>query len=152
VEGLSFPARFLVRLADARGGRVILDPAEGWRMLTVPDLRAALKRAAGPAVELAPTHYAALGNRDILVRLQNDIKMRALRVGAMDRALLAVETALLFAPAHAALWREAGLMNLRLRRPAQAVAALEQFVSRTGDGHDRIRIAQLINEIRGGML
>lgn len=145
---LSFPGRVLVRLNDCSGRPVIVDPFRGGRRMDPPDLRALVKSVAGPDCELKPCHSVVLGNRDLLVRLQNDIKLRLLRCGRMDRALATVETILLFAPDHAILWREAGLMHMRLGRPKPAIAALEQFVARTGNTAARRRTAQLIQDIR----
>jgi len=150
-EALAFPHRFLLRLAEAEGGRTIIDPAAGWRPVEAPELRAILKASAGLDAELAPSHYQASGNRDILVRLQNEAKTRLLRCGALARAVTVVEATLLFAPDRAALWREAGLMHLRLDNLAQAVAALEQFVSRTANPQARHRILRLLQELRGRM-
>ena len=149
VEALAFPHRMLLRLDEAEGGRSILDPAAGWRALDIPELRAILKAATGLEAELAPSHYQPSGNRDILIRLQNEAKTRLLRCGALERAVTVVETTLLFAPDRAPLWREAGLMHLRLGHSAEAVAALEQFVGRTTDSAARCRTLQLLQELRG---
>ncbi len=150
-DGLSFPPRFLLRLADDTGGRVIIDPLDDWRIVETPEMRALLKGATGLAAELTPAHYAALDNRDILIRLQNEAKLRLLRCGHLDRALGVVETILLFAPDRARLWREAGLMHMRLDQLPAAVAALEQFVSRTTNPQARRRTLQLLQELRGRM-
>jgi len=151
VEALSFPHRFLLRLGEPDGSRTIIDPAAGWRALGTPELRAILKAAAGLDAELLPVHYEASGNRDILVRLQNEAKTRLLRCGAVARAVAVVEATLLFAPDQASLWREAGLMHMRLDNLAQAVAALEQFVGRTASPQARGRTLQLLQELRGRM-
>lgn len=150
-DGLAFPAHFLVRLADGAGGRAIVDPFAGGRVLDPPDLRALLKAGTGMAAELEPGHFAALDNRAILVRMQNDRKMRLLRAGEIGRALAVVEAVLLFAPGEAGLWREAGLMHMRLDNLPAAVASLEQFVARTGNGGARRRTQQLLLEIRSRM-
>jgi len=149
VEALAFPHRFLLRLDEADGGRAIIDPASGWQRLEIPELRAILKAAAGLDAELAPSHYQALGNRDILVRLQNEAKTRLLRCGAVARAVAVIEATLLFAPDHVTLWREVGLMHLRLDHVPQAVAALEQFARRTANSQARHRILRLLQELRG---
>lgn len=148
-EALAFPSRLLVRLEDAGGGRAILDPFAGGGVVAPHELRLLLKEAAGGGAELAPHLWESLGNRDILVRLQNDVKVRLLRCGRMERALAVVEGVLLFAPDQAPLWREAGLMQLRLGRLKAAVASLEQFVARTDNGAARRRTLQLLQEVRG---
>lgn len=147
-EALTFPGRFLVRLGGADGSRAIVDPAEGGRVVEPHDLRAGLKAMAGLAAELEPDLFAPLSNRDILLRLRNETKLRRLRAGHVAEAVALVEATLLFAPAEAALWREAGMMHMRLDNLPAAVAALEQFVARTGNAPARRRTQQLLQDIR----
>lgn len=148
-EGLAFPAHFLLRIEDSAGGRAILDPFRAWQVVDPPEMRALLKAASGLDAELAPSHYAALDNRAILVRLQNAAKVRLLRCGCIARALAVVEATLLFAPDQPLLWREAGLMHMRLDQLPAAVAALEQFVARTGNPQARRRTVELLQHLRG---
>lgn len=150
-EVLAFPPRFLLRLTDPGGGRVIVDPGQGWRPVEAVDLRALLKASAGLAAELAPGHWAAQGNRDILLRLQTETKMRLLRCGCVAQALAVVETMLLYAPDRSLLWREAGLMHVRLEQLPAAVAALEQFLARGCNANARRRTLELLQEIKGRM-
>ena len=145
---LAFPAQVLLRLEDGSGRRVILDPLLSGLPVGPPGMRALLKASSGNAAELEPTHYAAMSNRELVVRLQNDAKLRLLRCGQMDRALRLVEATLLVAPDTCMLWREAGLMHLRLNNPSGAVAALEQFVARTTNAMARARTQSMLAELK----
>lgn len=151
-EGLAFPGRFLVRLDDGVGGRVIVDPAEGGRAVAPFELRAALKAVAGLAAELRPSLFAPLSNRDIMLRHQNEVKLRVLRCGRVADAVAVVEATLLFAPNQPGLWREAGMMHMRLDNLPAAIAALEQFVARIGNHPAKRRTEQLLQEIRARLL
>src|SRR6516165_7580836 len=73
IAGLAFPGHFLVRLADG-AGRVIVDPFHGGKICGAAELRELLKAAAGPESELSPEHYMAVPDRDVLLRLQNNLK------------------------------------------------------------------------------
>lgn len=148
-DGLAFPVHFLLRIEDGGGRRLILDPSAGGRVVEPPEMRALLKVATGLSSELEPAHYAAMGNREMVVRLQNETKLRLLRCGRVERALGVVEATLLLAPDSALLWREAGLMHMRLDNPGGAVAALEQFVTRTTNAQARARTQALLAELRG---
>ncbi|MGE5506269.1 MAG: tetratricopeptide repeat protein [Actinomycetota bacterium] len=150
-EPLAFPLHVLVRLEDEDGRRVILDPAAAGAVLDAPALRALLKAAAGIDAELEPCHYAPLSNRDMLLRLHNAAKLRLLRAGRVDRALATVEAMLLFAPDRDMLWREAGMMHLRLDNLRAAIAALEQFAARTANRQARTRTLALLAEIKARM-
>lgn len=145
-DGLILPGRFLVRLQDCDGQRIMVDPYDRCRVVETPDLRALVRSATGH--ELEPSYFVGAGNRDILVRLQNDIKLRLLRCGLVAEALQVVEAVLLFAPECDILWRESGLMHMRLGNPRAAIAALEQFVARTGNFQARRRALQLLQDIR----
>jgi regulator of sirC expression with transglutaminase-like and TPR domain len=147
-EGLAFPAHFLLRLGLCDGSRVIVDPLGGGEALSPPDLRGMLKAAAGLEAELEPAHYAAMSNRDLLLRLGNAAKLRLLRLGYVDRALSMVESLLLVAPENCLLWREAGLMHMRLDHTAQAIAALEQFLRRTPSAQAKARTLALLAELK----
>ena len=125
--GLNFPGHFLVRL-EHDGERAILDPFNMGEVRSVVDLRDLIKQTAGAAAELTPEHYQPVGNRDILMRLQNNIKLRHLREERPDQAAETVEAMLLFAPESAALWREAGLLNAHVGNIAAAIQALETFM------------------------
>jgi regulator of sirC expression with transglutaminase-like and TPR domain len=150
-EGLAFPAHFLLRLGLADGSRVIVDPLGGGQALSPPDLRAMLKAAAGLDAELEPVHYSAMSNRDLLLRLGNAAKLRLLRLGYVERALAMVESLLLVAPDAAPLWREAGLMHMRLDHTTQAIAALEQFLHRTPSAQAKARTLALLAELKRRM-
>lgn len=146
--GIDFPARFLVRLEDD-GNRVILDPFDGGRLLSAKDMRDLFKAVAGNHAELTPAHYRGLEIRDVLVRLQNNIKVRLLRAENLEEAVETVETMLLFAPGRAALWREAGLLHARLDNVPAAVAALEEYLRHSTGDPARYRTSVLLQELRG---
>lgn len=78
VDGLAFPGHFLLRMDD-RDRRLIVDPFHRGQTLEAGHLRGLLKQFRGADAELEPSHYAPVGNRAILLRLQNNIKTRALQ-------------------------------------------------------------------------
>jgi len=146
--GIDFPTRLLIRLEHGAAG-LILDPAAGGRSLAAQDLRDLLKAATSNDAELTPNHYRPATNRDILLRLHGDYKVRLLRHERFEEALEAVEIMLLFAPGTARLWREAGLLNARLERLEAAVASLEEYMRCTPADGSRYRASVLLQELRG---
>jgi regulator of sirC expression with transglutaminase-like and TPR domain len=124
IDGLNFPGHFILRL-EAAGERLILDPFNDGQALDTNNLRALLKSFAGDKAELDTAHYQPLPNRAILLRLQNNIKIRLLNANAYDRALPVIERMLLVAPRDAALWREAGLVHRQLENLRAAITCLE---------------------------
>ena len=117
VAGLGFPGHFLIRL-ERDGERLILDPFNEGRVCAAAELRDLLKSTAGSEAELDPSHYATVSDREILLRLQNNIKLRRLQAGDMEGALACTEDMLRIAPDEATQWRDAMVMHQRLGRQA----------------------------------
>ena len=125
VDGLAFPGHFLVRM-DEGDRRVIVDPFHRGQALEAGHLRGLLKQFQGADAELRPAHYAPAGNRAILLRLQNNIKSRAVQAGDAARAAAILERMLLIAPEAGGLWHELGTVRARLGTIKGAVEALER--------------------------
>ena len=147
IAGLGFPGHFLVRLADA-AARVIVDPFHGGRICGAAELRELLKAATGQDSELLPEHYTEVSDRDVLLRLQNNLKARLLQAQDHERALKVIETMLMLAPDLAELWREAGMLHRHLGNMRAAGAALEQYVVRAPDGAARHQAAAILQQLR----
>ena len=145
--GINFPGHFLIRL-EGGGSRIILDPFNGGVVREVADLRALLKQMAGLDAELQPDHYAPLSNRDTLIRLLNNIKLRADAAGDDRRAAELVDRMLLIAPDELSLVREAGVCNARLGNLRRATEALEDFIARSADGEGRREAETLLHQVR----
>lgn len=90
IEGLKFPNHFLVRVHgedSARDGQVIIDPFNGGKILDVRDLRDMIRKFSGDDADLKPEYYQAITDREILVRLLNNIKVRCLKVSDLGQAI-----------------------------------------------------------------
>ncbi len=147
ITGLDFPGRFLLRL-DARGVRKIIDPFADGAIIEAHDMRAMFKAFVGNQVELAPEHYRDMGNRDILARLQGNIKSRLIQNERWEEALEIIETMLMFQPNQANLWHEAGLLYAQIDRIVDAIHAFENFLSKTTAEEKRYKISMLLQELR----
>ena len=147
IAGLAFPGHFLVRLVDG-AGRIIIDPFHGGRICGAAELRDLLKAAAGQNSELSPAHYVEVSDRDVLLRLQNNLKARLLQTQDQERALKVIETMLMLAPDLAELWREAGMLHRHLGNMRAAGEALEQYVVRAPDGAARHQAAAILQQLR----
>jgi regulator of sirC expression with transglutaminase-like and TPR domain len=146
-HGVDFPGHFLVGLAAPRG-QMLLDVFHGGTSLGPPALRALLKRVEGEQAELRPGLLAPMGKREVLLRLQNNLKLRRLRAGQLPEALACTEDMLRLAPGHTGLWREAAIMHQRLGQVGAALQALERCLALepSGPGADRLR--QVMAELR----
>ena len=138
-HGLDFPGHFLIALAPEPSGprarhrpataqQLVIDVFAGGVPLEADDLRTLLKHVAGPSAEIGPGVLQPMSARRVLLRLQENVRVRRLRHDDVSGALTATEDMLLIAPDNAGLWREAAAMNERLERPAAAIASWQRFV------------------------
>ena len=147
MAGLAFPGHFLVRLQDD-GARVIVDPFNGGKTREAAELRDLLKAITGNEAELTPSHYAPVSDREVLMRLQNNLKLRLIESRQMEKTLRVIEGMMLFAPDHAGLVREAGLINAELGNLRAAIAAFEQFLALAQHDAERHQTAALLQKLK----
>ena len=130
-------------------GRELLTAFDGLRPLGAHDLRQLLKAIEGNRAELSAEHYAPLGNRAMLLRLQNNRKVRLLHDEHRELAVQTLEAMLMIAPAEPSLWHEAGLLHAHLGNLRAAVLALEQVMQLSSDPNSQRDVANLLKQLRG---
>ena len=145
--GINFPGHFLIRL-ERGAGRIIVDPFHGGAERSVADLRALLKQVVGLDAELAPTHYSPIGKRDTLVRLLNNIKIRALADGDAARGAEIIDRMIMIAPGAAFLLFEAGACHAQTGNLIRAATALEAFLASGPDAKGREEAITLLRQVR----
>ncbi len=134
MQGASFPGHFCCWWRAAAGGEWC-DPFAGGTALQAAEPAAPCSSACtGRRQAAAAGHAAPVSRREVLLRLQNNLKLRRLRAGDVAGALACAEDMLRIAPDAAALWREAALMNQRLERIREALACLERFLALVPSG------------------
>ncbi|WP_339859154.1 transglutaminase-like domain-containing protein [Thalassospira alkalitolerans] len=147
ITGIDFPGHFLLRLQSG-GARQIIDPFHGGITLESAELRELLKAFHGLDAELQPSHYREASDIAILLRLQNNIKVRALRQGELALAARIIDNSLLIAPDHDGLWHQLGALYARLNEDEKALHAFTQFVKLCKDPMHQARISAVIDELR----
>lgn len=148
VSGIDFPGHFLIRL-DGEDGALILDPFHQGRIAAPPEMNDLLRRVGGAeAGELRPEHMRAMTGREVLLRLQNNIKARAWRAGDAERAAETLRRMLLVAPNFAPAWRELGVVEGQLGHIRQSMAATERFLMLAGDEAASLEAEAFLRHIR----
>lgn len=145
--GINFPGHFLLRMEGNRD-RVVMDPFQPHRPLEANDLRDLFKRLAGEDSELDSRFFEPVGNREILLRLQNNIKSRAIRSGDVMRAAGALKSMIRVAPGHVNAWYELGLLEAQADNLRAAITALETFLDKSAHDGAKHHAATLIQELR----
>jgi regulator of sirC expression with transglutaminase-like and TPR domain len=153
-EGINFPSHFLIRLEGA-GERVIIDPFNDGLTLDVSALRALVKQTVGAGSELDPRYYEPVSDREILIRLQNNIRMMAFKAGDIPRAVEVLCRLVLLEPELPEFWYELGMLEVHRERFAKGRHALEKCLSLLdrvpGSDDMRLRIVETLGEIISNM-
>jgi regulator of sirC expression with transglutaminase-like and TPR domain len=125
MEGIAFPGHFLAR-CDLDDGFVVLDAFEAGRQLSLEDckrlLRSSQREASFDRDLLEPA-----SNRTILFRMLANLKSLYLQREDFVRALAALDRMLLIAPDHPNVWRDRGLLYLKLGRFPHALSDLDHY-------------------------
>ncbi len=147
VHGLDFPGHFLIGL-EGGSEKLILDVFAGGMPLDARALRKLVKRVQGPVAELKPAMLAPVSDRAVLLRLQNNLKLRRLQSNDLAGALASAEDMLRIAPSAAGLWREAAVMNQRLDRVSAALRCYDRFLGLVPEGEVAVRARMAAEELR----
>ncbi|MDC0034041.1 transglutaminase-like domain-containing protein [Alphaproteobacteria bacterium] len=145
--GINFPGHFLIRLEEG-GGQLILDPFNGGVTRDIADLRGLLKQMTGIEAELQPEHCAPIGNRQMLMRLLNNIKFRATAAKDPQRVAEILDRMLMVAPDHLELLSEAGQCHAEIGNMRRAIAALEKVVTHSLNDSLRRESEALLRQVR----
>lgn len=147
VRGLNMPGHFVCRI-EQDGKRLIFDPFHRAALLQAPDLRALLKKTHGEKAELSAAFYEPASPRDILIRLNNNLKLRLIEGEDYQAALKIVERMRRIAPQEYRLLLDAGVLYARVGQNLAAARALEGYIDRAPNSRDRQEAALLLNQIR----
>jgi regulator of sirC expression with transglutaminase-like and TPR domain len=151
--GLAFPAHFLIRVA-IDGARHVVDPFHDGAVREASDLSDLLHRVLGPDAELAPAYFDAVPDRDVLLRLENNVRLRLAQREDWPAAARSLERMLAIAPERPDLLFEMGQLNARLDKRRAAIADFERFLALDGGHGDpglRQHASTLLQELRRGL-
>jgi len=152
-EGLAFPGHFLIRI-EIDGARHVIDPFNGGLACDAAGMRGLLQRVLGPQADLSSEHFEAVPDRDVLLRLENNVRLRLARREDWAGASRSLDRMLAIAPDRAELLFESGQINARLDKRRAAIAAFERFLATEAAQADRAlrqRASTLLQELRRGL-
>lgn len=152
-EGLAFPGHFLIRIG-IDGARHVIDPFHEGSVRDAAELRSLLQQVLGPDAELQPSHFDPVPDRDVLLRLENNVRLRLAKREDWAQAARSLDRMLAIAPDRVDLLFEAGQLNARLDKRRAAIAAYERLLGLgegAGEPELRRRAAILLQELRRGL-
>ena len=145
-HGVDFPGHFLIALGG--GGRhALVDAFDSGAVLGDAELHA-LARRIGAEEALRPQNLTAMPNRAVLLRLQNNIRLRQLRAEDFSAALACAEDMLRIAPDEPGLWREAALIHQKLDHVAAAIRCWDRFVALSPEGEAAAHARRMAERLR----
>jgi regulator of sirC expression with transglutaminase-like and TPR domain len=147
IAGTRFPGHFLLRL-DLGGGRAVIDPFAGGETCDAVRLREIAKQVIGPGAELSPDYLVPAGDREILLRLLNNLRTRAVRAGALDRAAEVLGRMILLAPQSPELHRDDAILQASRGNLGDAIAAGQRYLDCAGHAGQRAEAEALLERLR----
>lgn len=147
VDGLNFPGHFLARI-EHNGQRLIFDPFEGCRVMEAPQLRQLLKKVRGQNAELSADFYKPCSNRDTLIRLQNNVKLRLIDGEDYEAAIRVIEMMQLVDPNEYRLLLDAGVLYAKTGQRKRASDVLEKYIAVVPNVQDRRDAEAILRQIR----
>ncbi len=142
--GANMPAHFLVGI-DAGSGPVIVDPFYGGVTLTLEQIG---ERLAEISPETDTFVLKPMPDRDVLLRLQNNVWQRRARAGDLAGAIACLEDMARLAPDEPFIWREAAKLHHEGGSLRGAIACLERLVALAPDREVEEGTRLLIEELR----
>jgi len=132
IAGLNFPGHFLLRL-NKSGEYALIDPFNEARLVVNEDLQKIYWRTYNQKMPQQSDFVQSVSDRDILVRLQNNIKIRALREGDKERAIKILQSIVLITPTSVEFLAELAMLEASSSHIKSAVERLERFIERNPD-------------------
>ena len=124
ISGTGFPSHFVLK-GEVAGMPVFLDPFDTLSVLDEAGLRTYFAKLHGATARFDAGYLQPISDRGILLRLQNNIKLRAYQRGETDRALEIAGRMAALAPALGHLQLDVATLQAQTGAVRSAIATLE---------------------------
>lgn len=150
VEALNFPAHVICRL-EKNGQRVLFDPFNRCEVMQAADMRILLKTLVGEEAELQPEYYDPSSKRNVLIRMQNNIKLRLIEAEEYENAVKVIEIMRRLDPEEYRLLLDAGVLYARTNQALAAIDVLEDYIERAPYPEDQHEALMLLKQIQSSL-
>jgi regulator of sirC expression with transglutaminase-like and TPR domain len=150
LQGISFPAHFLVK-CKLRRGTVVLDPYAKGTSLSFDDIKQrvkSLRHGAEPPRSVVASMLAAASNKDILVRLLRNLKGIYSHHREWLKALTATDRIISVMPESAEEYRDRGMIYLNLECFRAALFDLQAYLKMLPVAGDADTVRQKVVELQ----
>ena len=142
IAGLNFPGHFLLRLSKL-GEHAIINPFEKARLMLPDEIAELLKRVYGSNIKLSGEFIKTVSDHDILFRLQNNIKIRAVQAGNHQSAIEVLISMNLIAPKNTDILLELAVLEAAQGKYQLAINRLTSFLESNPTTSDKGSILDL---------
>ena len=148
LDGVGFPAHFIVRAGDEQRGYRYLDPFNGGNALARDDLAAFLRRQGGDPDRQLETFLTAVTPRQLLARILYNLEGMYVRRGDLGMVRSVLDLHLVLEPWSLDRVRDRGLVSFRLGDREAAAADLAAYLEHEPDAADAARVRAVLDQIR----
>lgn len=147
IDGVGIPGHFIVKHV-AQSEEIFLDPFNAGALLTHGDCQELIRKTGGLEGQSEDHWLRRVTRRQMLARMLNNLKLIYINGDALDKALVMLDLMVLTEPSHPILYKERGMIRLRLRRFSQAAQDLRRYLKMTAGTDDRAEIEDYLKDIR----
>ena len=147
LDGVGFPGHFLVKYQDT-DGEIIIDVFNKGEILVREDLAKLLQQLYRGRVSYQSEFVTALGKRDILRRMLNNLKLIYLRKGEALKALPVLDQLLILDPSAADDIRDRGLLYMKLECYVHAMEDLESYLRLAPNADDAAIVKMQLESLK----
>ena len=147
LSGVGMPGHFLVKYVD-RDQELFLDPFNNGDILTRDDCARRFAQMFGETHPFNEQMLAAVGPRQIVFRMLNNLKAIYLKVHAYDKGLGIVDMMLIADPDAMEQYRDRGVLHAQLRHFDAAAKDFERYIKNSPDSKDRSQVEEHLKELR----
>jgi regulator of sirC expression with transglutaminase-like and TPR domain len=147
LDGVGFPGHFLVKYQDT-DGEIIIDVFNKGEILAREDLDRLLQQLYRGRLSYQSEFVTALGKRDILRRLLNNLKLIYLRKGEALKALPVLDQLVILNPRAADDIRDRGFLYMKLESYMRAMEDLESYLRLVPDADDAAIIKTQLESLK----
>ena len=141
---VGFPSHVIVKYSD----KIILDPFNKGRLLTIDDLRQILDQNYDGEVEFLPEFLNEIGPEKILIRMMRNLKNSYVQSYGYEKAMRCTKMVLALQPNSPEEIRDKGILEDRLLNHDSALQLLNQYLELEPNAEDTDFVLDLIKSIR----
>ncbi len=149
--GVGLPGHFLLKHYDPEGRQVLIDPYSRGAIISAGECQAKLDEIYDGRLDLRPEFLVAVGKRQILTRMLNNLKNIYASSRSFRKALPIVDMILAIYPRSPEDVKQRAMLRYTLNDWRGAVDDLEDYLKMSPDASDVDEIRETVLTIRRGM-